>query len=1069
MIRNPVSFIGQSILGSTSGSILFADSTSALGQDNTKLFWDDTNNRVGIGTTTPSESLDLNTGSLLTIQSTITEVRLQNTGLFMKNIFTGGGWARALLKYTDTSSVSYTEFGGFGSGQNFTYGYWGQAYNNAAIKIVVTDSLVGVGLASTTSPSARLHIGGPVASASAWGLNGVGIRFDAATYTDTTSIAGTVTNQVVSNFGIPTIAATNAVTYTNSANVYISGPPAAGSNATLTNKWSLWVDSGDVRLDGSLGIGTTVAPLKSLDVRGSAMFGRTSLFNSGRFASDSYYSTDPGSNNEVGVAVGAEIETANDSYAAYQSIGVQAIVRYGGSFSESSSNKGVRALDANMFVSNTATTQHAAGMRMDIRNISTGTVTNLYGNWVPAPLNSGGGTITNLYGLKVDAMTTGTNNYGVHLSNVAAAGRWNLYCASTANSYFAGAVGIGVTPPVYMLDVSDSSATVAKFQTSSVAGQVDTVIIEDSGNATAGRGPGILFNVPLSAGAANGGRIAVIEEATAATTSMTFSTAITGTLTEQMRITSVPNILFGTTSTPTSATYNLVLGGGTTSPVLGAIATDRVSLAAVDKAAADRRLYIQSESGSSISIGNNRLNFTATTGYVAQNNTDILTITSDGLQVPLLSVGAAPNTTAAIFTNTNLLTGTTQRAFLTQATANENCTVEFQSLCLQVITKVAAFTLPLGVGVKVLNGVVGAGSNVTTQIGVDIAALSIGDTNNYGIRSIVASSATGAYNLFISGTAPNYLAGNLGVGTTPLAYQLVRCVGSTSGNVAQAGLVFVVTGGSDATNAIDGIAAQTATTAASYTCATVRGLRVNDTTVGAGSTITTQVGVDVLDQTGGTNIYGFRSQVTSGSNKWGLYASGTAPNYMAGNLSLGTTTASARVHSLATTEQLRLGYDTSNYVSYTVSSAGSLTIANTGTNASITLTPVGTGQVVLSKNVTVPHIIGSSTAPTIAAGAGAGTAPTVSVSNATDLSGIVNVTTGTLPTGTNAVIVTITFNVAYGVAPNIALTPANALTAALSGATGVFCTSTTTTFVIDSGVTALTAATAYKWFYMAIQ
>ena len=51
----------------------------------------------------------------------------------------------------------------------------------------------------------------------------------------------------------------------------------------------------------------------------------------------------------------------------------------------------------------------------------------------------------------------------------------------------------------------------------------------------------------------------------------------------------------------------------------------------------------------------------------------------------------------------------------------------------------------------------------------------------------------------------------------------------------------------------------------------------------------------------------------------------------------------------STTEQLRLRYDSSNYLSTTVSSAGLATLATTGTNASITLTPSGTGNVIMSK------------------------------------------------------------------------------------------------------------------------
>jgi len=43
----------------TSGSVLFSNGTT-IAQDNAQLFWDDTNNRLGIGTTTPENNLDVN-------------------------------------------------------------------------------------------------------------------------------------------------------------------------------------------------------------------------------------------------------------------------------------------------------------------------------------------------------------------------------------------------------------------------------------------------------------------------------------------------------------------------------------------------------------------------------------------------------------------------------------------------------------------------------------------------------------------------------------------------------------------------------------------------------------------------------------------------------------------------------------------------------------------------------------------------------------------------------------------------------------------------------------------------
>jgi hypothetical protein len=57
-----------------------------------------------------------------------------------------------------------------------------------------------------------------------------------------------------------------------------------------------------------------------------------------------------------------------------------------------------------------------------------------------------------------------------------------------------------------------------------------------------------------------------------------------------------------------------------------------------------------------------------------------------------------------------------------------------------------------------------------------------------------------------------------------------------------------------------------------------------------------------------------------------------------------------KVESRATSgAQIVAAYDASNYASTTVSSSGAATLATTGTNASITLTPSGTGNVILSK------------------------------------------------------------------------------------------------------------------------
>ncbi|MFA6082681.1 MAG: tail fiber domain-containing protein [Patescibacteria group bacterium] len=66
--------IGDSITSATAGSVLFAGTAGIMQQDNAKLFWDDTNNRLGIGTATPGTSLDVSGGSIRTTNQLVSTI-----------------------------------------------------------------------------------------------------------------------------------------------------------------------------------------------------------------------------------------------------------------------------------------------------------------------------------------------------------------------------------------------------------------------------------------------------------------------------------------------------------------------------------------------------------------------------------------------------------------------------------------------------------------------------------------------------------------------------------------------------------------------------------------------------------------------------------------------------------------------------------------------------------------------------------------------------------------------------------------------------------------------------------
>lgn len=114
---------------------------------------------------------------------------------------------------------------------------------------------------STTANNAKLTIGTGALSSTAWTTAGVGLKVQSATYTDTSSAAGTVSASHVHAIAAPTMASTNAITINDAATLYIAGVPTNGTNTTITNKYALLVGgkirtTGDMSVDGSLNANT---------------------------------------------------------------------------------------------------------------------------------------------------------------------------------------------------------------------------------------------------------------------------------------------------------------------------------------------------------------------------------------------------------------------------------------------------------------------------------------------------------------------------------------------------------------------------------------------------------------------------------------------------------------------------------------------------------------------------------------------------------------------------------------------------------------------------------------------
>ena len=201
------------------GSILFGSSVSTtLAQDNANLYWDDSNNRLGIGTTSPGASLAVvggTSGATTRFASfrtsgtgndTGTAISLENSTL--DNATQGGVRLTALRTNTGVSGMTDFVIGA----SNGTVA----ALNNEIMR-VGGNGFVGIG---TSSPYAKLSVTGHIA----------GEYFTATSTTATSTIYGA--------FQIGSTAGDNALKLTARSGGYPSSDSVGGmANFTNTNNF----------------------------------------------------------------------------------------------------------------------------------------------------------------------------------------------------------------------------------------------------------------------------------------------------------------------------------------------------------------------------------------------------------------------------------------------------------------------------------------------------------------------------------------------------------------------------------------------------------------------------------------------------------------------------------------------------------------------------------------------------------------------------------------------------------------------------------------------------------------
>ena len=293
---------------------------------------------------------------------------------------------------------------------------------------------------------------------------------------------------------------------------------------------------------------------------------------------------------------------------------------------------------------------------------------------------------------------------------------------------------------------------------------------------------------------------------------------------------------------------------------------------------------------------------------------------------------------------TYAVSGVNQMVVYTAGTIASGITGVSRIFSTAPITEAASFTLGGLHHFYASQQAFGAGSTVTNQYGYIAEVNLIGATNNCGYCGGIPAGA-GRYNLYMSGTAANYLAGATQVANTLTAnafipdsatvptngmYQRttntldfatnsvrvleIGAVGTiglgvsadadtsfysskthSAGGATKYGLYFEETLASTVTSAYYGCTIASKTAAAAFTLVSFYAYIANTASIGAGSSVTNQSGFTVSSSftAAATNNYGFVGYMAAATGRYNIYISGTAQNYIAGDMQFAKTVTAA--------------------------------------------------------------------------------------------------------------------------------------------------------------------------------
>ena len=258
-------FSGLTLSGLTPGSIAFAGTGGVISQDNANFFWDDTNNRLGLGTVTPTYQLDVAGASGVT------------------NLFRISSNGSDIMTVTD-SQTTFSNPVSFGSVGDVSMAYDLLMTNSTAASIkfsgpgyVMTDSAwQNLDLNLSAANNGYVIVADTLLNDLDLSTVTAGSYYGTNVDVDSTGIFTTGTTNI---YGVNSNVTSSGISTGGTVNTYGGYFQATGENtgAATTNAYGLYVNGATgadnnysaVFMNGNVGIGTT-SPGSKLTINQSA-------------------------------------------------------------------------------------------------------------------------------------------------------------------------------------------------------------------------------------------------------------------------------------------------------------------------------------------------------------------------------------------------------------------------------------------------------------------------------------------------------------------------------------------------------------------------------------------------------------------------------------------------------------------------------------------------------------------------------------------------------------------------------------------------------------------------------